>query len=86
MNYFLIIIAVLTIAGCVASKISNERFYRVMEEHGGIPELDRRISNLEQYLMNNDIYDEYEWESVDFLKDIRRRLVKRQRKICMDMK
>lgn len=83
MNYFLIIIAVLTIAGCVASKISNERFYRMMEERGGIPELDRRIADHEYYLTANHIYREDEWEWLDFLKDIRRRLIKRQRKICM---
>lgn len=83
MNYFLIIITTLVVAGLVASKISNDRFYREWEKRGGIHELDRRISNHEHYLKVNHIYKEDEWEWLDFLKDIRRRLVKRQRKICI---
>lgn len=83
MNYLLIIITALVVAGLVASKISNDRFYREWEERGGIPELDRRIADHEHYLETNHIYKEDEWEWLDFLKDIRRRLVKRQGKICM---
>lgn len=82
MSYYLIIIAALIIVGCIISKISNKRFYRVMEECGGIPELDRRIADHEHYLKLNHIYREDEWEWLDFLKDIRHRLVKRQRKFC----